>query len=189
MRKLRPREVKSLVSGGSGVQRRSLASLHSGRCEAACILDTCKEKTSTPNPSSFPEVFYPPRIKRCSCTGESSQTVYKNIVEKAALNLLEVRDHAIHRQSPRPGTWRKGCSARLDLERRFVNPERSFSEGGRQVTRTARTTMLRQKSTDHVSQYCPLKRYFQTHPWSSGPQPERVCVCVGRSVVSNSTIP
>ena len=177
MRKLRPREVKSLVSGGSGVQPRSLASPHSGRCEAACILDTCIEETSTPNPSSFPEVFYPLRRKRCSCTGESSQTFYRNIVEKAALNLLEVVDHAIHLQSPRPGTWQEGCSAGLDLERRFMNLEGSFSEGGREATRTARTTMLRQKSTDHVSQYCPHEKVFSNAPmlfWDI----TCVCVCV-----------
>ena len=104
-------------------------------------------------------------------------------MEKAALNLLEVVDHAIHLQSPRPGTWQEGCSAGLDLERRFMNLEGSFSEGGREATRTARTTMLRQKSTDHVSQYCPHEKVFSNAPmlfWAI--TCVCVCVCVSHSV-------
>ena len=111
MRKLRPGEVKSLVSGGSGVQPRTLAA---ARQPVSRIL--VKRRPALQIPALSLRFFYPLRRKRCSCTGESSQTFYRNIVEKAALNLLEVMDHAIHLQSLRPGTWREGCSAGLDLE-------------------------------------------------------------------------
>ena len=156
MRKLRHREVKLLMSGGSGFSPTVQLQSALDRGGAPCTLDTGKEETRTPNPSSSPDLLYPLRIKCCSRAGERAVLLTaatgRSLVEEVAWKLLQrsscmVTDHAIDLQSPRPGTWWGGVlnksSAGLDLERRFKDLEGRFKEGRREATRAARTTMLR----------------------------------------------